>query len=276
MKDISQLNQDRWNALVQHNVVCSRPLMEIDEAQARSIISGIQHMGKITGKRVLCLASGGGQQSMAFAKLGAKVTVTDLSPAQLEKDAQASESNQLPIRILPSDMRDFSPFQQEEFDIIYQPYSINYVPSVEEVFDGVGKCLKPGGIYYLMFHNPITHGSWTNGSWGKDWQPEDLWRGHAYPIRHPYEEGLPIQYESPNWHFYDQEGNEQSVPAPQEFKHTFSTILQGLLGRGLQLVDFRECPLPSAEDEEAQKIGTWEHYQRHAVPWFEIWVQKKC
>ena len=41
---------------------------------------------KIAGKGVLCLAGGGGQQSAAFALLGAKVTVLDFSETQLERD----------------------------------------------------------------------------------------------------------------------------------------------------------------------------------------------
>lgn len=210
---------------------------------------------------------------MAFAKLGAQVTVTDLSDKQLEKDREASANNELPIRIIQSDMRDFHHFQEEEFDIIYQPYSINYVPDVQEVFEGITRCLKTGGIYYVMFHNPISHGSWTNGSWGGPWKPEELWRGYAYAIRHPYQEGIPIQYESPNWLYTDQEGVEHSVPAPQEFKHTLSTMINGLLNRNMQLLQFQECALPAPED--MKEVGSWEHYQGHAAPWFELWAKKE-
>ena len=39
---------------------------------------------------VLCLAAGGGQQSVAFALLGANVTVFDLSETQLEHDRLAA------------------------------------------------------------------------------------------------------------------------------------------------------------------------------------------
>ena len=40
--------------------------------------------GELKGKRVLGLASGGGQQMPIFAALGAKCTVLDYSPRQLE------------------------------------------------------------------------------------------------------------------------------------------------------------------------------------------------
>ena len=42
--------------------------------------------GDIEGARVLCLASGGGQQVPVLAAAGARVTSFDLSAAQLDKD----------------------------------------------------------------------------------------------------------------------------------------------------------------------------------------------
>ncbi len=43
------------------------------------------------GKNVLCLASGGGQQSAVYGLLGANVTVLDMSRGQLDADIEASQ-----------------------------------------------------------------------------------------------------------------------------------------------------------------------------------------
>ena len=43
--------------------------------------------GEIRGKAVLCLAAGGGKHGPLYAAAGAIVTVVDLSPAQLAKQA---------------------------------------------------------------------------------------------------------------------------------------------------------------------------------------------
>ncbi len=48
-------------------------------------------MAGASGKKVLCLAGGGGQQSAVFSLLGAQVTVLDLTPEQLEGDRQAAD-----------------------------------------------------------------------------------------------------------------------------------------------------------------------------------------
>jgi ubiquinone/menaquinone biosynthesis C-methylase UbiE len=272
MDEISQFNKERWNQLVENKVVCSQPLLNITEDQARSRVEGLEYLQPVQDQSILCLASGGGQQSMAFAKMGGQVTVTDLSGAQLEKDRLAAVSNQLKIKMIQMDMRDFSPFEDASFDIVYQPYSINYVPDVTPVFDGVQRVLKSQGRYYLMFHNPITHGSWTNGSWGAPWMPEELWEGYAYPVRLPYEEGLPVHYRYDQWIFHDQSGQKREVPAPQEFKHTISTIINGLVERGLRILHFEELQLP--EKGATFSPGDWDHYRQHAAPWFGIWCQK--
>ena len=48
-------------------------------------------MGRVRpGDRVLCLAGGGGQQSVIYSLLGADVTVFDLTPEQLDRDRAAA------------------------------------------------------------------------------------------------------------------------------------------------------------------------------------------
>jgi len=274
MKDFTEWNKKRWQELVANEVICSNPLWNITAEDARQRIDPHDLIGSLEGQKVLCLASGGGQQSIAFAALGAEVTVTDFSSGQLAKDKLAAEKQGFDIRLIESDMRDFSPFAEAEFDVIYQPYSINYVPDVAPVFDGVRRSLKTDGWYYLMFHNPVTHGSWPNGSWGGGWQKEDLWRGQGYPLRLPYQEGLPIEYEVNQWIFHDRSGRERQVAAPQEFKHTLGTVLNGLTERGLHLLKFEEIQLPDREELQRAEPGSWAHYRGYAAPWLAVWMRK--
>ena len=96
----------------------------------------------MNGQDVLCLASGGGQQSVAFGLLGANVTVFDLTPAQLERDREAAAHYDLPITTVQGDMRDLSHFEGAVFDIVWHAYSINFVPEVESVFDEAVRVLK--------------------------------------------------------------------------------------------------------------------------------------
>lgn len=265
-------NEAIWDQLVQNGVLCSRPKFDLTPESARSYLSR-NHLygGSLAGKQVLCLACGGGQQSLAFALLGAEVTVVDFSAEQLKQDQLIAEQFQLEMQIVKTDMRDLSMFSDQAFDLVYQPYSINYVPSVTEVFDEVSRVLRPGGIYDLMFHNPYVHGTWKDGSWGSRWEQEELWQGKGYPLWQPYRDGHPIQTEDPHWNFENQADEAVRIPSPQEYRHTLATVLNGLLGRGLELLHIQEevGTVPDAEP------GTWDHYQSVAPPWLFVIGRKK-
>lgn len=268
----SKHNEKIWDQLVQNDVLCSRPNWNLTPETARQSLPRRHWYGEDrVGKHVLCLACGGGQQSIAFALLGAKVTVVDFSAEQLKKDQQAAEHYGISLRIVKADMRDLSMFASEEFDLVYQPYSINYVPAVKEVFDEVVRILKPGGIYDLMFHNPYVHGSWKDGSWGSRWEQAELWQGKGYPLWQPYRDGHPIQTQDPHWNFENLADEAVQIESPQEYRHTMTAILNGLLGRGMELLHFQE----EVGTIDKAEPGTWDHYQSIAPPWLFVVGRKR-
>ena len=73
--------------------------------------------GDLKGKRVLGLASGGGQQMPIFAALGAVCTVLDYSPAQLESERMVSQREGYDIRIIRADMTKPLPFDDNAFEL---------------------------------------------------------------------------------------------------------------------------------------------------------------
>ena len=270
MDKTTKKNEKRWDQLVQSDVPCSRPRVELTQKTARKMLDPNGILGDLNGKNVLCLASGGGQQSVGFALLGANVAVVDFSAEQLEKDKEVARKLSLNIRIVKTDMQELSMFKDNEFDVVYQPYSINYIQGTSKLFDEVVRVTKLGGIYHLMFHNPFIHGSWKNGCWGSRWKTKDLWRGVGYPIKQEYKESLPIEVDDPYWDFPDSKGKEQRVKAPQEFKHTLSNIINGLTERGFSVLRLEEY----TEGDINSEPGTWEHYVAVAVPWLFLWLKK--
>lgn len=101
--------------------------------------------GDLKGKRVLGLASGGGQQMPIFAALGAVCTVLDYSPAQLESERMVSQREGYDIRIIRADMAKPLPFDDNAFDLIFHPVSNCYVREVRPIFRECFRVLKPGG-----------------------------------------------------------------------------------------------------------------------------------
>src|SRR5215510_4764717 len=64
--------------------------------------------GDVAGKRLLCLAAGGGRHSVLFAAAGARVTVADLSPKMLELDRKVAAERKLDVRIIEASMDNLS------------------------------------------------------------------------------------------------------------------------------------------------------------------------
>ena len=103
-------------------------------------------LGELSGKKILGLASGGGQQMPVFAALGACCTVLDYSPLQVESERLVAEREGYDIRILRGDMTKRLPFEDGEFDLVFHPVSNCYVEEVLPIWKECFRVLKPGGI----------------------------------------------------------------------------------------------------------------------------------
>lgn len=114
-------------------------------------------LGTLPGRRVLCLASGGGQQGPLLAAAGAKVTVLDNSPAQLAQDELVAARESLEIRTIQGDMADLSVFADGQFELIVHPVSNTFVPDVRPVWREAFRVLCGGGSLLSGFDNPVLH-----------------------------------------------------------------------------------------------------------------------
>src|SRR5919205_4400488 len=128
MDEIAEYNIERWRRLVEARALYTRPLLDLDAASARERLDPRGRLGELDGRRVLCLAGGGGRESAAFALLGARVTVFDLSEEQLEQDRRAAAHYGFEVETVRGDMRDLSALGREAFDVVSHPYSLNFVP----------------------------------------------------------------------------------------------------------------------------------------------------
>ena len=192
-------------------------------------------LAEMEGKDVLCLASGGGQQSAVFGLLGAQVTVLDLTQGQLEGDEKAAAHYGYAVTTVQGDMRDLSAFGPESFDLVWQAPSICYVPDVREVYREVARVLKPRGLYRVEFTNPALQ------------CVNEEWDGVGYRIVKPYAEKT-----------QPREGG------GLEFRHYLSDIFNGLPAVGLSLQQVEEDPSFLRQDPNARP-GSWEHLRTYLV-----------
>ncbi|MGN0711019.1 MAG: class I SAM-dependent methyltransferase [Anaerovoracaceae bacterium] len=111
--------------------------------------------GELCGKKILGLASGGGQQMPIFAALKAEGTVFDYSLKQLESEKKVAEREGYDIEIIRGDMSKPLPFEDETFDIIFHPVSNVYVEDVLPIWRECYRILKKGGILLAGLDNGL-------------------------------------------------------------------------------------------------------------------------
>lgn len=142
----------------------TREIIEEYVAGRREQLPGIEDLMEprwllegVEGKDMLCLASGGGQQSAVFGLLGGHVTVLDLCEGQLRGDRAAAEHYGYEVRTVKGDACDLALFADASFDVIYQAPSMSWIPDVRAVYREVHRVLRPGGMYRVALANPAVH-----------------------------------------------------------------------------------------------------------------------
>ena len=101
-------------------------------------------------KSVLDAACGIGTQSLGLAKLGYRVTASDLSPSAVARAQREAALRALPVQFTVADMRHAYAHHQSEFDVVIAcDNAIPHLLSDAEIlvaFQQFYRCLAPGGL----------------------------------------------------------------------------------------------------------------------------------
>jgi SAM-dependent methyltransferase len=162
--DILHHNRRAWNKWAAGGSVWSRPVDAPTITRARAGDWQVlltpkrpvprEWFGRIEGRRVLCLASGGGQQVPVLAAAGAQVLSLDLSDEQLARDRQVAEREGLRLQCVQGDMARLGCLPDASFDLVFHPASNVFVPDVTAVWRECHRVLRPGGELLAGFMNP--------------------------------------------------------------------------------------------------------------------------
>ena len=161
--EYTRINAKTWDLWAENGVEWTLPLSHeaYEAATAENfavyltpcIAVPLEWFGDLNGKKLLGLASGGGQQMPIFAKLGADCTVFDYSDRQLASERMVADREGYSINILQGDMTKTLPFADESFDIIFHPVSNCYIEDVYHVWNECYRVLKKGGRLLAGFDN---------------------------------------------------------------------------------------------------------------------------
>jgi SAM-dependent methyltransferase len=187
----------------------------------------------LEGLEVLCLASGGGQQAPILAAAGAKVSVLDNSPRQLEQDRLVAERHALDIATVEGDMADLSMFSDQSFDLIVHPVSNCFIPDIQPVWAEAFRILRRGGVLLTGFSNPVTYLF--------DYDLADLTGVLRVRYALPYSDLASLAAEERQRYI--------ETGTPLEFSHTLEDQIGGQLEAGLLLTGFFEDAYPEDEND---------------------------
>lgn len=215
--------QNRWTVPVSRETVAKARQGVVELLLTPSKAVPREWYGELKGSRVLCLASGGGQQAPVLAAAGASVTSFDASPEQLKRDRDVALREGLELRREEGDMRDLSRFPDGSFDLVFHPCSNCFVPDPRPVWREAARVLRPGGALLAGFCLPT--------GWLVD--PEKDEKGIIdvrFKLPFSDEEQLPP----------DMLARLKAKGEPLSFGHTLETQLAGQLEAGLVITGFYE------------------------------------
>lgn len=145
----------RWTQPVSPEVIAKARQGEFSILLTENIPVPQRWFPPLSGADILCLASGGGQQGPVLAAAGANVTVFDNSPAQLKQDQLVADRESLSLHTVEGDAADLSMFENETFDLIFNPCSTVFMPDVRAVWKECSRVVRPGGILMTGSMNPV-------------------------------------------------------------------------------------------------------------------------
>lgn len=106
-----------------------------------------------SGERVVDVAAGNGNATLAAARRYADVVSTDYVPALLEQGRRRAEAEGLPVRFREADAEDL-PFPHGEFDVALSTFGVMFAPNQERAAAELLRVVRPGGRIGLACWTP--------------------------------------------------------------------------------------------------------------------------
>jgi ubiquinone/menaquinone biosynthesis C-methylase UbiE len=153
--DKERLFHDEWASTIDVEGIQVRDYFEACTAPENRYI--LQHLGDVTGKKLLDLGCGAGENSVYFAKKGAICIASDYSQGMVDVALNLAAQNHVQIEgaIVNAMAIDFP---DNSFDIVYAANLLHHLPEPKTCIQEMHRILKPGGkacFWDPLKHNPI-------------------------------------------------------------------------------------------------------------------------
>ncbi len=184
----------------------------------------LPRLGDIRGMRGVHLQCHIGTDTLSLARLGARMTGLDLSPASLEQARLLSERAGPQVDFVEAEIYDaVSVLGREAFDLVYTGIgALCWLPSVARWAQVVGELLAPGGRLFMREYHPML------------WTLDDERTDALLAVKYPYFElAEPMVFDYPGTYVATEATFSHTLT--HEWNHGLGQIVTALLEAGMQL-----------------------------------------
>lgn len=182
-------------------------------------------LGEVNGKSLLHLQCHFGQDTLSWARMGARCTGVDISDEAIELAKALSRELSIDARFVCCNVLDTSRHIKEQFDLVFTSYGvIGWLPDLRPWAEIIAERLKPGGTFYMIEFHPIC--------WMFDYTLEPPIMRYGYDR----EEAIYEEYEGT----YADPESDKLTSKEYSWNHGLAEVISPLVDCGLQLESFNE------------------------------------
>jgi SAM-dependent methyltransferase len=125
----------------------------------KKLDSLLPHIGEAAGKRIVNIMGSSGIKALAFAMLGADVTVVDISPGNARYARELADAADVALEYIVADVLSLDSAQHGigQFDFAFAELGIvHYFTDLNPFMSAVQRLLKPGGRFILKDFHPVS------------------------------------------------------------------------------------------------------------------------
>ncbi|RAP74399.1 class I SAM-dependent methyltransferase [Paenibacillus montanisoli] len=163
MEPTTKQNEQSWNtgaygAWLQRFGTPAEAAAKIKAAPAKRVGTALEHMGEVSGKRIVNLLGSNGNKAVALALLGADATVIDFSQENERYARELAAEAGVPLTYIVADVLKLpSGVLDGSYDIVYMEFGIlHYFLDLAPLFEVVRGLLRQGGKLVLQDFHPVS------------------------------------------------------------------------------------------------------------------------
>ena len=224
MKEYYQSNQKLWNDKIDYHAKSDFYRLDDFKKGWNSLKSiELEALGDVNGKSLLHLQCHFGQDTLSWARLGAKVTGVDFASKAINLANKLATEIGEEATFVESNIMNLEENLAGEFDIVFTSYgTIGWLHDLDKWAENIKRYLKPNGTFLIADFHPYFY----------------MYDGETGEMKYPYFHEKEPDFDIADGTYAD---NDAPIGGKEYFwAHPISDIISKLLKQGLTLELFEE------------------------------------